>query len=384
MSTENQDTEKSTANMPIQAGALTQLLSQYRTDARLGHEQVSEALCLPVSSVRALENEEFDKLPEAPYIRGYLRTYARLANRDANEAIKIYDTLHGGTSNTTTHYYATKDAEKNKKSTFSESGMRLVVLAIFLSILGLLTMHPTINQWLQNTWNSFSSEETTPSDNKLPGDNLIDPKALAGDIPGNLPVSDKLDEPKKPATTTNNSDDATSSSNTNNSTTDANTTTTTEETTDNSSNENDATTTETASQTDDATNNNSETAENNEQNETEDNTNTAETGAVEEGKVKIKLVFSDEVWLRIRNEKRKTVFEALNPPGTEKELVLTPPLKLKVGSAHGLKIYVNGKEKDITQYTKGSIARFDIEKEESAATETTNSGASTNTNEVTE
>ena len=358
MSTENKETE-STSEAPIQAGALTQLLSQYRTDARLGHEQVSEALCLPVSSVKALENEEFDKLPEPPYVRGYLRTYSRLAEKDAAEAIKIYDKLHGGKPSTTAsyHYSLNKKSGEVKPPLLSESSVRLGVLALLLGIVGLITMQPTINQWMKDTWDSFSSEQNTTQGNKLPGENLIDINVLTGNIPGNLPISDKPE-------TTNTEKKTEIESTTNNieNSQDPNITTASTSSTqpenmdaaDTSTQQANTNTTPTVPQ---------ETSESITKNKPEDetsNTNT-ETTPPTIGDIKLKLVFANEAWIRIRGKDKKTVFEALNPANSEKELTLSPPVKFRIGSANGVKVYVNGEEKDISEYIRGSVANFSIE-----------------------
>ncbi len=349
MSTENKETE-STSEAPIQAGALTQLLSQYRTDARLGHEQVSEALCLPVSSVKALENEEFDKLPEPPYVRGYLRTYSRLADKDATEAIKIYDKLHGGKPSTTAsyHYSLNKKSGEVKPPLLSESSIRLGVLALLLGIVGLITMQPTINQWMKDTWASFSSEQSTQG-NKLPGENLIDVNALTGNIPGNLPISNKPE-------TTNTTNDIENNQNLD--------TTTASVQPENM----DATATSSSTQlentdTTDTTPATQEVSESTTENKPEDETNNTntETTPPTVGDIKLKLVFANEAWIRIQGKDKKTVFEALNPANSEKELTLSPPVKFRIGSANGVKVYVNGEEKDISEYIKGSVANFSIE-----------------------
>ena len=368
MSTENKETE-STSEAPIQAGALTQLLSQYRTDARLGHEQVSEALCLPVSSVKALENEEFDKLPEPPYIRGYLRTYSRLAEKDATEAIKIYDKLHGGKPSTTAsyHYSLNKKAGEVKPPLLSESSVRLGILALSLGIVGLITMQPTINQWMKDTWDSFSSEQNTTQGNKLPGENLIDVNVLTGNIPGNLPISDK---PEATNTTQNIEQKTEIESTTNNIENNQNPNITTASTTSSTQPENTNTAdTSTQQANTNATNTTptvpQETSESTTENKPENktsNTNTETTPPpVEDIKLKLKLVFTNESWIRIRGKDKKTVFEALNPANSEKELVLSPPLKFRIGSANGVRVYVNDEEKDISEYIKGSVANFSIE-----------------------
>ena len=73
------------------------------------------------------------------------------------------------------------------------------------------------------------------------------------------------------------------------------------------------------------------------------------------------MEFSEEVWVQIKNEGKKTVFEALNSPGSTKEFKATTPLNFKIGNANGVKMYLNGQPYDQSPYIKGSVARFKVE-----------------------
>jgi cytoskeletal protein RodZ len=79
------------------------------------------------------------------------------------------------------------------------------------------------------------------------------------------------------------------------------------------------------------------------------------------GMISLKLVFNKEVWMRIRDGKKKTVFEGQNPAGEEKILELKKPLSFRVGNAQGLTLFVDDKKVDISNYTKGSVANFTLE-----------------------
>lgn len=57
---------------------LGQRLAQAREAAGLTHADVSAALHMPVHIVQALEREEFDRLGAAVFVRGQLRSYARM------------------------------------------------------------------------------------------------------------------------------------------------------------------------------------------------------------------------------------------------------------------------------------------------------------------
>ena len=65
--------------------------------------------------------------------------------------------------------------------------------------------------------------------------------------------------------------------------------------------------------------------------------------------------------MRIKDGKKKTVFEGQNASGQEKELQLKKPLTFRVGNAQGLSLFVDGKSVDISRYIKGSIANFTLE-----------------------
>jgi hypothetical protein len=79
------------------------------------------------------------------------------------------------------------------------------------------------------------------------------------------------------------------------------------------------------------------------------------------GEVNIKMEFAEEVWMQIKDDDKKTLFESLNTAGNIKEFKATPPLNVKIGNAPGVKIYVNGQPFDLTAHTKGSVARFRVE-----------------------
>jgi hypothetical protein len=73
------------------------------------------------------------------------------------------------------------------------------------------------------------------------------------------------------------------------------------------------------------------------------------------------MEFAEEVWMQIKGDDKKTLFESLNTAGNIKEFKATPPLNVKIGNAPGVKIFVNGQPFDLTAHTKGSVARFRVE-----------------------
>jgi cytoskeleton protein RodZ len=59
-------------------------------------EKVAQELHLDVAVVRALENDERDKLPSPIFVQGYLKSYGRLVGLPVEELIRNYSEQVGG------------------------------------------------------------------------------------------------------------------------------------------------------------------------------------------------------------------------------------------------------------------------------------------------
>lgn len=69
-------------------------LRQAREAAGLSQQDVASQMRLRVTMVRALEDGQFEDIPgPPPYIRGYLRSYARVVGIDAESLVQQFDTL---------------------------------------------------------------------------------------------------------------------------------------------------------------------------------------------------------------------------------------------------------------------------------------------------
>lgn len=70
------------------------LLVSARNHAALSQADVADQINLPISTIKALEKDDYEYLPESTYIRGYLRNYARAAGVDAEGLITAYNDQH--------------------------------------------------------------------------------------------------------------------------------------------------------------------------------------------------------------------------------------------------------------------------------------------------
>ncbi len=67
------------------------LLVAARNHTALNQSEVASQTKLPLRTIQALENDEFEKLPEYTYVRGYLRLYAQVVGIDEKDVIEAYD-----------------------------------------------------------------------------------------------------------------------------------------------------------------------------------------------------------------------------------------------------------------------------------------------------
>lgn len=421
----------------VQAGDLSKRLIECRDKAGLDLEQAAEEMHLSANILRFLEQEDFSRLPEPPYVRGYLRGYAKLADTDPKALIRTYEALRGANPDEIAHHFAPARPlnRVTHQPAISAATIKLVLMALLVLGVGLISMIPAVRDWASSTWAAFSAktappqvtrpapaldtftaqkdaeekaatqvtpaaitEATTPAAEK-PADTAAT-TAPPADKPADAPATSTAttDKPADaPATSTTTTDKPADSITTANATPNAsdkpadNTSTpsvpATPATPANSSTQDVASTapntataidtttppatpsttptagttppatTSVAGATPTATTPPAGTATP----PTEGTNPAATTPAVINGEVTIKLEFSEDVWMQVKDKNKKALFEALNTSGTTKEFKATTPLDFKIGNAHGVKVYLNGQLYDQAPHTKGIVSRFKVE-----------------------
>jgi cytoskeleton protein RodZ len=71
------------------------MLREAREARGLTVRDLAETLNLAVSTVRALEADDYERLPRPAFVRGYLRSYARLLTLDPQPLLEAHETLVG-------------------------------------------------------------------------------------------------------------------------------------------------------------------------------------------------------------------------------------------------------------------------------------------------
>ncbi|HPY41505.1 MAG TPA: helix-turn-helix domain-containing protein, partial [Thiolinea sp.] len=162
----------------VRPGDLSAKLLACRERAELDQDQAAIAMRLSPAMIRALESENFADLPDPPYVRGYLRSYARLDESNPQDLIRTYELLRGADPDSLSMSPPITLTRVHKPS-ISPTTIRMLGLGAIVLFLGVLSMIPGINQWVKQTWQSFAAAQPgsapTLSSTQKPAVDMTDP-----------------------------------------------------------------------------------------------------------------------------------------------------------------------------------------------------------------
>lgn len=75
----------------------------------------------------------------------------------------------------------------------------------------------------------------------------------------------------------------------------------------------------------------------------------------------IHLVFEDESWVDVKDKFGKTIFKQINPAKSEQWIAGRSPFSLVIGNASGVRLYYEGEEIDLEEFTDVEVARLILE-----------------------
>jgi len=75
----------------------------------------------------------------------------------------------------------------------------------------------------------------------------------------------------------------------------------------------------------------------------------------------LRLMFTRESWVEVRDGQGRIIFSRLNPAGTAEAVSGLPPLRLVVGNASGVRLLYNDRPVDLAPHTQVDIARLTLE-----------------------
>lgn len=87
----------------------------------------------------------------------------------------------------------------------------------------------------------------------------------------------------------------------------------------------------------------------------------AATPASGRAEQEIRMTFSRESWVEVRDRRGKVIFSQLNPEGSEQVVRGRPPLSVVVGNVSGVTLVHEGKPVDLSPYARTEVARLTLE-----------------------
>ena len=310
------------------------VLKAAREAQGLSIHEVCSQLRLGLKQIQAIEQDDFDKLPQPSIVRGFIRNYARLLNIDVNPILEAYQRIVPNKAPLPLSVRSNASRSVIDQPAPGFRPQRLLTFLIFLVLAG-IAAYFYINhikpQALKDAALALDVDEiaeTTgqeipiPVPEAAPAPTDIAPAPAAQNVDASPAAVDNL--AAAPATTGN---DASANA-------------------------------ATAFPANNAVTNN-----------TIVSTPTPATTQAAEGTTlqasepqKASLVFkvNEDSWVRIEDLQGKKVFSEVMPAGSERQVTTEKPVNITVGHASGTQLTIDNQPYDLTQATRGRVARIQL------------------------
>lgn len=293
---------------------LGEILSRARDNMSLSQNEIASRLNLKEEIITALDANRFDDLPAPTYVRGYIRSYARAINLDADNLINIYE----GSADAPPEIFP--DVKPKLQASSKDTPVKAMTYLITFTLMILIIA------WWQGSnivsTDLFSNKLKTSEGGEYPGGftysyNIVShPEILTvADIENseydskvNAEISEESVSPdilKLPETTNQESHKLKSSDQLSI--------------------------------------------------KVEPGLNTQTNSDA------LKMELAAESWIEVYDALGEKLYIGLAKPGEKINLTGTPPLSVKLGNARAVSVNFKGKVFDTSQYTKAGVARFLIE-----------------------
>ncbi|HAT6344257.1 TPA: DUF4115 domain-containing protein [Aeromonas hydrophila] len=293
-----------------------QLLRNAREQLGWTREQVASRIHLRLTLIAAIESDTYDKHTSHTFIRGYLRTYAKLVGIPEETILAAYDKL----GLTPPDNIDMQSFSRRSRQQANDSRLKVVTWLVILVLIAL-----SVAWWWQSTARRSAGDEAlaatemgatsnTPSATMPPAVDVADPVVA----PATSSAAATSADPVASAAATTLPVDASSA----------------------------VATTAVVSSAATATQ------------------PAADAAASEPAKVpQLKMSFTADCWLDVKDAKGKTLFSGLKKANDELVLEGPEPLKFIIGAPMAVNIEYQGKSIDMSRYNNGRTARLSLPQE---------------------
>ncbi|EIS3738938.1 DUF4115 domain-containing protein [Aeromonas hydrophila] len=293
-----------------------QLLRNAREQLGWTREQVASRIHLRLTLIAAIESDTYDKHTSHTFIRGYLRTYAKLVGIPEETILAAYDKL----GLTPPDNIDMQSFSRRSRQQANDSRLKVVTWLVILVLIAL-----SVAWWWQSTARRSAGDEALAATEMGATSNT--PSAT---VPPAVDVADPVVAPATSAAAATSADPVVSAAATTLPVDASSAVATT------------AVATSAATATQPA----------------------ADTVASEPAKVpQLKMSFTADCWLDVKDAKGKTLFSGLKKANDELVLEGPEPLKFIIGAPMAVNIEYQGKSIDMSRYNNGRTARLSLPQE---------------------
>lgn len=293
-----------------------QLLRNAREQLGWTREQVASRIHLRLTLIAAIESDTYDKHTSHTFIRGYLRTYAKLVGIPEETILAAYDKL----GLTPPDNIDMQSFSRRSRQQANDSRLKVVTWLVILVLIAL-----SVAWWWQSTARRSAGDEALAATEMGATSNT--PSAT---VPPAVDVADPVVAPATSAAAATSVDPVASAAATTLPVDASSAVATT------------AVATSAATATQPA----------------------ADTAASEPAKVpQLKMSFTADCWLDVKDAKGKTLFSGLKKANDELVLEGPEPLKFIIGAPMAVNIEYQGKSIDMSRYNNGRTARLSLPQE---------------------
>jgi cytoskeleton protein RodZ len=313
------------------------VLKAARETQGLSIHEVSGQLRLGVKQIQAIEQDDFDKLPQPSIVRGFIRNYARLLKIDVAPILEAYQRIVPDKAPLPLSVRSNASRSVIDKPARTLRPQRLLTLLIFL-ILAAIAAYFYINHIKPHTLKDASLaldvaeiSETTGQQIEIPPPQAAPTTAPAGTSTDSVTAVDAANS-ANPAVT-------------------------------------EAPAEGSASQQPAAGMAPPTTADSVVSTPTIVSTPTPAAGqavetttlkAVDPQKANLFFKVTEDSWVRIEDMQGKKLFSEVLPAGSERQVVTDKPVNITVGHAAGTQLTIDNQPYDLTQATRGRVARIQL------------------------
>lgn len=158
-------------------------LRQIRIAQKKELEEIASTLNMPVRTLAALEQDDYKSLPEATFIKGYYRAYAKYLNADASVIIQRFDEIYANDTGLKANHALNNSPIKimgklsGSKSVRNRTWLKRIVILAIAALLVWLAVIAAQN-WLSSHKDADVAETTNSDVEILPMGNVT---ATSGD-----------------------------------------------------------------------------------------------------------------------------------------------------------------------------------------------------------